>query len=253
MPSLVSYRRRARKISSMPAPPSTVPPKSSPSRYEPVTTGLPLRSTATPLPASESAPPKRCVASGTPSAEYRATKMSLRPALMRDPVPKLTAAWNVPVTTTLPIGSTATALPPASFDQRYAPAGEYFATNISLCAKLLVQPPPRSIEFSNDPVTSTLPLPSHATPLPAWTASTAPKCRDQTCPPAGESLARKTSTPELNSVPPPKSAGPENAPVTAMLPLGSTATALPEFENESPKPVDQRCPPAGENLATTIV
>src|SRR5437867_11861565 len=91
-------------------------------------------------------------------------------------------------------------MPPASFDQRYAPAGEYFATNISLCAKLLVQPPPRSIEFSNDPVTSTLPLPSHATPLPAWTASTAPKCRDQTCVPAGESLARKTSTPELNKI-----------------------------------------------------
>src|SRR5438128_5852710 len=124
---------------------------------------------------------------------------------------------------------------------------------MSLCAKLVVQPAPRSIEFSNDPVTSTLPLPSHATPLPACVASPLPKCRDQMWPPFGESLARKMSIPELMSAPPPKSAAPENAPVTAMLPLGSTATALPELENESPTPLDHRYAPAGENFATTML
>src|SRR6059058_6141542 len=124
---------------------------------------------------------------------------------------------------------------------------------MSLCAKLVVQPAPRSIEFSNDPVTSTFPLPSHATPLPACVASPLPKCRDQRWPPVGESLARKMSTAALISAPPPKSIGPENAPVTAMLPLGSTATPFPEFENESPKPLDQRCAPAGENFATKMV
>src|SRR5881398_795710 len=124
---------------------------------------------------------------------------------------------------------------------------------MSLCAKLVVQPAPRSIEFSNDPVTSTLPLPSHATPLPACTASALPKCRDQRWPPAGESLARKISTPALVSAPPPKSAGPENAPVTSMLPLGSTATALPELENESPMLLDHRGAPADENFATTML
>src|SRR2546427_40829 len=132
----------------------------------------------------------------------------------------------------------------------YAPAGEYFATNMSLCAKLVIQPAPRSIEFSNDPVTTTFPLPSHATPLPACVASALPKRRDQRWPPVGESLARKMSTPALVSAPPPKSARPENAPATAMLPLGSTATALPELENESPMPIDHRCKPAGENFAT---
>src|SRR5438309_190943 len=120
---------------------------------------------------------------------------------------------------------------------------------MSLCAKLVVQPAPRSIELSNDPVTSTLPLPSHATPLPACTASALPKRRDQTWPPVGESLARKMSTPALVRTPPPKSAGPENAPVTAMLPLGSTATALPELENESPMPFDHRCAPVGDHFA----
>src|SRR5881398_2664328 len=123
---------------------------------------------------------------------------------------------------------------------------------MSLWAKLVAQPAPRSIEFSNDPVTSTLPLPSHATPLPACTASALPKCRDQRWP-AGESLARKMSTPALVRTPPPKSAGPENAPVTAMLPLGSTATALPELENESPMPIDHRYAPVAENFATTTL
>src|SRR5438105_1895168 len=121
---------------------------------------------------------------------------------------------------------------------------------MSLCAKLVVQPAPRSIEFSNDPVTSTLPLPSHATPLPACTASALPKRRDQRWPPVGESLARKMSTPALVRTPPPKSAGPENAPVTAMLPLGSTATALPELENESPMPFDHIAAPDCEYFDT---
>src|SRR5437867_10010776 len=121
---------------------------------------------------------------------------------------------------------------------------------MSLWAKLVAQPAPRSIEFSNDPVTSTLPLPSHATPLPACTASALPKCRDQRWPPAGESLARKMSTPALVRTPPPKSAGPENAPVTAMLPLGATAPALPELERECPMRIDHRYAPVGEHFAT---
>src|SRR5207253_11304188 len=112
---------------------------------------------------------------------------------------------------------------------------------MSLCAKLVVQPAPRSIEFSNDPVTSTLPLPSHATPLPACTASALPKCRDQRWPPVGESLARKTSTPALVSAPPPKSAGPENAPVPAMVPPPSTATPLPVLAHDAPIAFDHTC------------
>src|SRR5947207_1604634 len=106
---------------------------------------------------------------------------------------------------------------------------------MSLCAKLVVQPAPRSIEFSNDPVTSTLPLPSHATPLPACTASALPKRRDQRWPPVGEYVARKIAVaPALVMGPVPKSTVPLNFPVTSTLPLPSTATARPVPPPRSP-------------------
>src|SRR5205809_918510 len=141
---------------------------------------------------------------------------------------------------------------------------------MSLCAKLVVQPAPRSIEFSNDPVTRTLPLPSHATPLPACTASALPKRRDQRWPPVGESLARKMSTPALVRTPPPKLTWPENAPVTAMfsgpvprsivplnlpvtstLPLPSIATARPvPPPSAPPRHFDHIVAPVGECFDT---
>src|SRR5205809_561564 len=124
---------------------------------------------------------------------------------------------------------------------------------MSVRPALVSEPAPKFTAAWKVPVTTTLPLVSHATPLPACTASALPKRRDQRWPPVGESLARKMSTPALVRTPPPKSAGPENAPVTAMLPLGSTATALPELENESPMPFDHRCAPVGENFATTML
>src|SRR5437899_2582234 len=167
--------------------------------------------------------------------------MSVWPAVVKAPVPKLALDWKVPVTTTLPLASTAmprptsSRSPPPSFDHRWAPVGEYFATNTSLPAKPVTQPAPRSIEFWKEPVTSTFPLASHATPLPACVASALPKAFDQIGSPAAEYFARKMSVaPTLVSGPVPKSMVPLNFPVTSTLPLASTATARPAPPPRSP-------------------
>src|SRR5438552_3043463 len=99
-------------------------------------TTLPPASTATPLPTSLNPPPNALDQTGTPAAEYLATKMLLAPALVSGPVPKSTEPPNFPVTSTLPWPSTATArpvppprTPPRHFDHSLAPVGEYLDTN----------------------------------------------------------------------------------------------------------------------------
>src|SRR5260370_42092058 len=76
---------------------------------------LPLPSMATPNASSLSlGSPYDFAHSGTPAAEYFATNTSLKPELVIGPVPKLTVPSNEPATTTLPLGSVATAMPCAA-------------------------------------------------------------------------------------------------------------------------------------------
>src|SRR5438128_3477996 len=71
--------------------------------------------------------------------------------------------------------------------------------------------------------------------------------------PSAEYLATKTLSEAVPvSGPPPKSAVPKNIPVTATLPLVSTATLVPvsrKFWIELPNRRDQRCVPAAEYFA----
>src|SRR5437773_5539947 len=112
------------------------PPKLTVPLAVPMMTTLPPLSTATPLPTSFSPPPNALDQTGAPAAEYLATKMLLAPALVSGPVPKSTVPLNLPVTSTLPLTSTATArpvppprMPPRHFDHTVAPFGEYLVTN----------------------------------------------------------------------------------------------------------------------------
>src|SRR5438128_2214580 len=130
---------------------------------------------------------------------------------------------------------------------------------MSLSAKLLAHPPPRLIEFWNDPVTSTFPLPSHATPLPAATPfptslTAPPNAFDQTGSPAAVYFARKTSSaPALVSGPVPKSTVPLNFPVTSTLPSPSTATARPAPPPSAPpRHFDHSAAPLGAYFDTKI-
>src|SRR5436305_915723 len=86
------------------------PPKSDPPPAVPISTTLPPRSTATPFPASFIPPPNALDQTGSPAAEYFARKISVAPALVMGPVPKSTVPLNFPVTSTLPLPSTASEL-----------------------------------------------------------------------------------------------------------------------------------------------
>src|SRR5207253_1294599 len=139
------------------------PPKSTPPPDVPMSTTLPLPSTATPLPMSAAPPPNDCDHSGAPAAEYFARKMSEEPALVSGPVPKSIVPLNLPVTSTLPSWSTATArpvpppsAPPRHFDHIVAPVGEYFDTNTAAGGH--TTPPPKSTVLSTRPVITALPL-----------------------------------------------------------------------------------------------
>src|SRR6058998_3139084 len=132
-------------------------------------TTLPPASTATPLPTSLNPPPNALDQTGTPAAEYLATKMLLAPALVSGPVPKSTVPLNFPVTSTLPFPSTATArpvpppsTPPRHFDHSAAPVGAYVDTKTAVGGH--TTPPPKSTLLSIRPVITALPLPSNATP-----------------------------------------------------------------------------------------
>src|SRR5438876_9414769 len=112
------------------------PPKSDPPPAVPISTTLPPRSTATPFPASFIPPPNALDQTGSPAAEYFARKISVAPALVMGPVPKSTVPLNFPVTSTLPLPSTATArpVPPPRTPTRHvdhiaAPDSEYFDPN----------------------------------------------------------------------------------------------------------------------------
>src|SRR5256884_3661951 len=145
------------------------PPKSDPPPAVPISTTLPLLSTATPFPASFMPPPNALDHRGSPAAEYFARKISVAPALVMGPVPKSTVPLNFPVTSTLPLPSTATARPvppprspPRHFDHIAAPDCEYFDTNTAAGGH--TTPPPKSTVLSTRPVITALPLASTATP-----------------------------------------------------------------------------------------
>src|SRR5437773_2035484 len=136
---------------------------------DPVSSTLPPRSHATPLPASFIPPPNALDQTGSPAAEYFARKISVAPALVMGPVPKSTVPLNFPVTSTLPLPSTATARPvppprspPRHFDHIAAPDCEYFDTNTAAGGH--TTPPPKSTVLSTRPVITALPLASTATP-----------------------------------------------------------------------------------------
>src|SRR5881398_412412 len=145
------------------------PPKSDPPPAVPISTTLPPRSTATPFPTSFIPPPNALDQTGAPAAEYLATKMPLAPALVSGPVPKSTVPLNFPVTSTLPLPSTATArpvppprTPPRHFDHSVAPVGEYLDTNT--VSGWHTTPPPKSTPLSTRPVITVFPLESTASP-----------------------------------------------------------------------------------------
>src|SRR4026208_2555157 len=153
---------------------------------------LPLVSIPTAFPDSRLVPPNRCDQTCVPVAEYFARKMSFNPALVSAPPPKSTAFRKYPVTTTLPLLSTATPLPrsspvlPKLFDQTCAPADVYFATKMSLVPDTLVNaPPPKSTVPTNAPVTTMLPLLSTViSPLRSFPVS--PNLFDHRCEPVAE-------------------------------------------------------------------
>ena len=114
------------------------------------------------------------------------------------PVPKSSQFPNCPVTTTFPAASTATALPasvhpPATFDHRCAPLGEYLVTKMAWPNGLVSVPPPRSTVWRKDPVTTALPLASTATPLPETAPVALSACLDQIWAPVAEYFAMKMS------------------------------------------------------------
>src|SRR5438046_1615026 len=100
----------ARKMSRPPALVSNPVPKSAVFWNSPVTATFPPPSTPMPCATSKPLPPNRLAHNGAPSAEYFATNTSLKPELVIGPVPKLTVPSNEPATTTLPLGSVATAI-----------------------------------------------------------------------------------------------------------------------------------------------
>src|SRR5438128_6292342 len=145
------------------------PPKFDPPPAVPISRTSPPRSTATPFPTSLTAPPNAFDQTGSPAAVYFARKTSSAPALVSGPVPKSTVPLNLPVTSTLPLPSTATARPvppprspPRHFDHSVAPVAEYFDTKTAPGGH--TTPPPKSTLLSTRPVITVLPLASTATP-----------------------------------------------------------------------------------------
>src|SRR5256886_16379441 len=145
------------------------PPKSVPPPAVPISTTLPPLSAATPLPTSFKPAPNPFAHTGAPAAENFARKISVAPALLTGPVPKSIVPLNCPVTSTLPLPSTATARPvppptspPRHFDHIAAPDCEYFDTNTAAGGH--TTPPPKSTVLSTRPVITALPLASTATP-----------------------------------------------------------------------------------------
>src|SRR5262249_15653533 len=116
--------------------------------------------------------PKRFDHTCWPVAESLTRKMSVPPALVRGPPPKSTVPKNDPVNTTLPLPSTAMSVPlsdpvpPNLWDHRWGPSPAHFATKMSVAAGVVRGPPPKSTVPKNDPVNTTLPLPSTAMSVP---------------------------------------------------------------------------------------
>src|SRR5439155_10012252 len=107
-------------------------------------------------------------------------------------------------------------------------------TKISEPPALVSGPPPKSTVAANQPVVTTLPLPSMATAFPPSFA-VPPKRRDQSwLPLVPASFATKISPePAVASAPPPKLMLLSKLPVTATLPLPSTAIPV-AFSNPGP-------------------
>ena len=98
-----------------------------------------------------------------------------------------------------------------------------FARKMSLALWVWSHPVPKLSQFPNCPVTITLPAASMATALPASVHP--PPLFDQSGAPAAEYFVTKMALPiGLVIAPVPKSTVPANVPVTATLPLPSTAT-----------------------------
>ena len=87
-------------------------------------------------------------------------------------MPKLSQLPKFPATTMLPEASTATPVPeslkypPALLDHSAAPAAEYFVTKMDQANELVMAPAPKFTVPKNDPVTTTFPAASTATPRP---------------------------------------------------------------------------------------
>src|SRR5439155_20468002 len=132
--------RSTTKMSELPTLVSGPPPKSAVAANQPVVTTLPLPSIATAFPPSFAVPPKRRDQSWLPLVPVSfATKISPEPAVASAPPPKLMLLSKLPVTATLPLGSTATPVafskpgPVTCLDQIHPPSvPAYFATNTSL-------------------------------------------------------------------------------------------------------------------------
>src|SRR5439155_5798260 len=225
-----SYGARLnRKISGLRALVSGPLPKSTVPMNEPVTTTLPLVSTATAFPVSMEESPKVCDQRCAPADENFATKMS-QPWVSSIPPPKSADAPTAPVITTLPLRSTATPAPqssPASpnvFTHTGVPADVNFARKISLPLVWGIHPVPKLSQLPNRPVTTTLPAVSMATALPE-SVSHPPALLDHSAAPVAEYFVTKMALPiGLVRAPAPKSTVPAKVPVTAILPLPSTAT-----------------------------
>src|SRR5438093_2210036 len=139
------------KTSLLPALVSGPPPRSTVYENAPVTSTLPLLSTATPLP-DERKPgeplPKVRDHTYLPSGAYLTMKMDCHPLLEVGPPPKSTVPPKFPVTSTLPLLSTATPRPSPCPTQRAhcrAPAAEYLATKRLTAGQAT---PPRSVGCS---------------------------------------------------------------------------------------------------------
>src|ERR1044071_9687991 len=125
------------------------PPKSTPLLKYPATTTLPLPSKARQLAVSSLAAPIFLAQRNPPVEEYLAMNISVNPALVRTPPPRLASPEIPPTTIIFPLESTAMArgvsppVPPYCLDQRWDREDEYLAITMSKPPALVKEPPPK--------------------------------------------------------------------------------------------------------------
>src|SRR5437867_2446508 len=166
------------KMSLEPALTSAAPPRFTVPKKLPVTTTLPLPSTATTGAWSQLVPPNRFDHTCAPVAAYFAMKMSVAVvlALVSGPPPKSTVPVKVPATTMSPVPSTATVsadssiVPPIRVAHTGAPVAEYFTMKMSLAPALVSDSFPKSTVPLKDPTTTRFPFPAgERSTATAWT------------------------------------------------------------------------------------